>query len=155
MVQRFPNVSAIDLALILSTVDGILSKIAFVIRFMALFSIATGLTILTGAIVTTRYQRIQESILLRTLGASRRQITRIMLIEYLFLGSFAALTGIILAWMGTWALSHFVFEIVFAPDLLPSLVALVAVVGLTLLTGMLNNRGIYDRPPLEILRAEA
>jgi putative ABC transport system permease protein len=155
LVQRFPNVSAIDLALILSTIDGILSKIAFVIRFMALFSIATGLTILAGAVVTTRYQRIHESILLRTIGASRAQITQITLIEYLFLGSFAALSGIILAWVGTWALSHFVFDIVFVPKLLPNLVALIAVVGLTLLTGMLNSRGIYDRPPLELLRAEA
>jgi putative ABC transport system permease protein len=155
LVQQFPNVSAIDLALILSTIDGILSKVSFVIRFIALFSVATGLTILAGAVVTGRYQRIQESILLRTLGASRAQITKIMLVEYLFLGSFAALTGIILAWLSTWTLSYFIFDIVFMPKLLPNLIALIAVVGLTLLTGMLNSRGIYDRPPLEVLRAEA
>jgi putative ABC transport system permease protein len=155
LVQQFPNVSAIDLALILSTIDGILSKISFAIRFIALFSVATGLTILAGAVVTGRYQRIQESILLRTLGASYAQITKIMLAEYFFLGSFAALTGIILAWVGTWALAYFIFDIIFVPKMLPNLVALITVIGLTLLAGMLNSRGVYDRPPLEVLRTEA
>lgn len=155
MVQRFPNVSGIDLALILNTVDAILNKVAFVIRFMALFSIMTGLLVLAGAVITSRYQRVQESVLLRTLGANRQQIFRIMAIEYFFLGGFAALTGLLLAAAASWALAVFVFKTSFAPATLPMLIILILVMGLTMLIGLLNSRGIIDRPPLEVLRAEA
>ncbi|MFQ5929117.1 MAG: ABC transporter permease [Acidobacteriota bacterium] len=154
VIKRFPNVSTIDLAMILETVDTVLSKVAFVIRFMALFSVITGLIVLAGALVSSRYQRARESVLLRTLGASRDQITKIMAIEYLFLGVFAALTGLILAIASSWALAYFIFETEFVLHAVPLLVALVVVVGLTLLVGMLNSRGLCDHPPLEALRAE-
>lgn len=155
VVQAFPNVSAIDLTLVLRTADNILSKIAFVIRFMALFSILTGLTVLASAVITSRYQRLQESVLLRTLGASRKQVLKIMTLEYLFLGSLAALTGLLLAFVGSWALARFVFETTFAPEILPTLIILIAVVTLTIFLGMINSRGLVERSPLEILRVEA
>lgn len=153
-VQRFPNVSAIDLTLILDTVDAILAKVAFVIRFMALFSIFTGLTVLVGAVITSRYQRMQESVLLRTLGASRRQIVQIMLMEYLCLGGLAALTGLVLSLLSSWALAFFVFNVAYVPAGWPLVVAFVLVAGLTILLGLFNSRGVTDRPPLEILRTE-
>lgn len=155
VVQAFPNVSAIDLTLVLRTADNILSKIAFVIRFMALFSILTGLTVLASAVITSRYQRLQESVLLRTLGASRKQVLKIMTLEYLFLGSLAALTGLLLAFVGSWGLARFVFETTFAPEILPTLIILIAVVTLTIFLGMINSRGLVERSPLEILRVEA
>ncbi len=155
IVRTFPNVSMIDLALVLNTLDTFLSKISFVIRFMAFFSILTGLIVLAAAVITSRFQRVQESILLRTLGASRKQIIKIMMIEYVFLGGFAAFTGLILSYAGSWALAFFVFDSVFVPTVLPFLIVLSVVVGLTILIGMLNSRGILDRPPLEVLRVEA
>jgi len=155
VVQKFPNVSAIDLALIVNMIDTILSKVAFVVRFMALFSIFTGLVVLAGAVVTGRYQRIRESVLLRTLGARKRQVLQIMLVEYFFLGMLAALTGLLLAWAASWALAQYVFEAPFVPFLLPSLLALLIVTLLAVTIGMLNSRGIANRPPLEVLRAEA
>jgi len=154
VVQEFPNVSIIDLTLVLNTIDSVLSKVSFVIRFMALFSILTGLIVLASAVISGRYQRIQESVLLRTLGASRAQIIKIMVIEYLFLGGFAAFTGLLLALAGSWALAHFVFDAAFAPAVLPILITLILVVGLTILIGMLNSRGICNRPPLEVLRVD-
>lgn len=154
IVRAFPNVSMIDLNLVLKTVDGFLSKISWVIRFMAFFSIVTGLVVLVAAVVTSRFQRIQESVLLRTLGAVRKQVVSIMLVEYIFLGGLAALTGLLLAYLGGWALAYFVFDAVFLPNPLPFLVVFVFVTGLTTLIGMMNSRGVLDRPPLEILRAE-
>ena len=68
LVSDFPNVSAIDLGLILKTVDDILGQISFVIQFMALFSILTGLLVLASSVVISKYQRLRESVLLRTLG---------------------------------------------------------------------------------------
>ncbi|MCI0623508.1 MAG: ABC transporter permease [Acidobacteria bacterium] len=155
VVQKFANVSAIDLALIVNMIDSILSKVSFVVRFMALFSIFTGLVVLAGAVITGRYQRIRESVLLRTMGAKKRQVLQIMLVEYFFLGTLAALTGLLLAWAGSWALAQYVFEAPFVPVLLPSLLALLVVTALAVAIGMLNSRGIASRPPLEVLRAEA
>ena len=153
VVEQFPTVSAIDLTLILQTVDTMLDKIAFAIRFMAFFSVLTGLIVLAGAVITGRYQRMQESVLLRTLGASRQQIQKIMLIEYFFLGSFAALSGILLALASSWALAYFLFETLFVPAFAPLLLAFLLIVGLTMGLGMLGSRGICDRPPLEVLRS--
>ncbi|KER10139.1 MAG: hypothetical protein HY22_07735 [[Candidatus Thermochlorobacteriaceae] bacterium GBChlB] len=155
VVKKYANVSVIDLALIATTLDSILGKISLVIRFMALFSIFTGLTVLAGAVLTSRYQRMKESVLLRTLGASRSQVTEIMVVEYIFLGSFAALTGFGLALLAGWALAYFIFESVFIPSLLPILLGFVGVVGLTVLIGILMSRGAHTKPPLEILRADA
>ena len=119
VVQRFPNVSTIDMALVLETVDAVLDNVTFVIRTMALFSVITGLVVLVGAVISSRYQRLRESVLLRTLGASRSQIRKIMAIEYLFLGVFAALTGLILALVSSWALSYFLFETEFVMEIQP------------------------------------
>ena len=154
VIRAFPNISAIDLSLVLNTFDEIFGRISFVVRFMALFSILTGIIVLVGAVVVSRYQRMEESVLLKTLGASRSQIIRIMLIEYLFLGFFASMTGLSLSLGAGWALALFVFESAFVPPLLPLLGAVLAVTGLTIMIGMINSRGIYDRPPLEVLRAE-
>jgi putative ABC transport system permease protein len=155
LVLRYPNVSAIDLGLVLRTIDEILEKIAFVIRFMALFSIVTGLLVLGSSVVISKYQRMQESVLLRTLGANRRQIIYITFIEYLLLGVLAAFSGILLSLVGTWALAAFVFEVSFVPVFTPLLAVGAIVTGLTILIGVLNNRQVLSRPPLEVLRAEA
>ncbi|WP_245326224.1 ABC transporter permease [Hymenobacter wooponensis] len=155
LVAGFPNVSAIDLGLILQTLDDILSKISFVIRFMALFSIATGVVVLISSVVISRYQRVQESVLLRTLGASRRQILRITLVEYALLGLLAAVAGLLLAVVAAWALATWVFEVAFVPQLLPLLLLASLTTALTVLIGLLNSRDVLTRPPLEILRGEA
>jgi putative ABC transport system permease protein len=154
IIRDFPNVSAIDLTLVLRTIDGILDKVNFVVRFMALFSIITGLVVLTGAVVSGRYQRMKESVLLRTLGASRMQIFRILSIEYFFLGTFAALTGLILSLAASWALTRFLFETDFVPDPIALAIVIVGVVSLTVSVGLVNSKGVLDHPPLEILRNE-
>lgn len=153
VVRLFPNVSVIDLGSILSTVDNILGKVSLVIRFMALFSVSVGLIVLVGVITGSRYQRIQESVLLKTLGARRRQVVEIMVLEYMFLGSFAAATGLVLSLGGVWALSHYLFEIDFAPDYLPVVLAFWLVSLLTVAVGALSSRGIHSSPPLEVLRS--
>ncbi|HEY0676807.1 MAG TPA: FtsX-like permease family protein, partial [Chitinophagaceae bacterium] len=154
MVRQFPNVSIIDLGLILSIVDEILDKLGFVIRFMAAFSMITGLVVLVASVLISKYQRVRESVLLRTLGSSRRQIFAITALEYFFLGAFAAVTGIALALAGSWALAHYTFETTFTPQLLPILIVFVSVSALTVVIGLANSRFVVNRPPLEILRQE-
>lgn len=154
MVRAFPNISVIDIGLVLRTADEVLSKIGFVIRFMALFSVATGLIVLTAAVISSRYQRIKESVLLRTMGASRSQIQRILLIEYLFMGSLAGVVGSSLAVAGAWILSITVFDVGFVVPGIEVLIVFAGVAVLTVLVGAANSRGIATRPPLEVLRAE-
>ena len=154
IVRTYPSISSIDLTLVLSTFDAIFGRISFIVRFMASFSIITGLIVLVGAVVVSRMERVRESVLLKTLGASRRQVMQIMITEYLFLGFFAAATGLMLSVFGAWALSYFLFETAYQPDFVAMLALLVVVPGLTVGIGMISSRGIYSRPPLESLRAD-
>ncbi len=154
IVEAFSNVSVIDLTQILKSVDDILSKVSFVIQFMALFSILTGLLVLISSVVISKYQRIKESVLLRTIGANRRQILSINAFEYFMIGTLATLTGIILSAIGTWLLAKFSFGIAFSPSLLPPFLLFLSITSLTVLIGLFNSRDVLNRPPLEVLRTE-
>jgi putative ABC transport system permease protein len=152
VIQAFPNVSIIDLGLVLDLVSTLLEKIGFIIRFMAVYCMATGVVVLIASVLISKYQRIRESVLLRTIGASRRQILSINAIEYFMLGALAALTGILLAMLGSWILAEQVFETVFRPEWGPVLLVFGGVCSLTVLIGMANSRQVVNRPPLEVLR---
>jgi putative ABC transport system permease protein len=154
LVKKFPNISIVDLTHIIKTVKEVLEKVSFVIRFMALFSIITGLLVLIGSIMISRFQRIKESILLRTLGASKKQILLITTLEYFFLGSIAAITGISLALLASWAFARFALEFEFSVYWPSVFVIYLATVFLTVLVGILNSRGILNKSPLEILREQ-
>lgn len=154
LLQAFPTISVVDLELILQTVGEIVDEISFVIRFMALFSILTGLLVLIGSVAVSKYQRLRESVLLRTLGASKQQIITINALEYAFLGLVAALSGILLALGATYALSIYSFSASFVPDPGPAGLLLLLIMGLTVAIGMLNTRGLLRQPPLEVLRKE-
>ncbi len=152
VVQNFPNVSIIDLKLILTVLDEIISKVSFVIQFMAALSIFTGLIVLLSSVLISKYQRIQESVLLRTLGASKRQVRMITALEYFFLGALSSFTGIVIALVSSWVLAVFSFKIPFNPDILVILVLFVCVSLLTVLIGIFNMNSILRKPPLEVLR---
>ncbi|AMM52364.1 ABC transporter permease [Rufibacter sp. DG15C] len=154
VVQQFPNLSIIDLGLILSVMDELFDKIGFVIRFMGAFSIITGLVVLIASVLISKYQRMQESVLLRTLGASRKQILLITALEYFFLGALAAGTGVVLSLLGSWALAKFQFETVFTPPVLPILVIFGSISLLTVLIGLFNSKAVVSKPPLEVLRSD-
>ncbi|HBL78960.1 MAG TPA: hypothetical protein DDZ79_02965, partial [Aequorivita sp.] len=72
LVTKFPNVSVIDLRQMYTVVEDILNKVSWIINFMAFFSILTGIIVLIGSVRTSKYQRIKESVLLRTLGAKNK-----------------------------------------------------------------------------------
>jgi putative ABC transport system permease protein len=154
VVQSFTNVSSIDVSVVLSVFEAIFSRISFVVRFMALFSILTGLLVLSGAVLISRFQRIEESVLLKTLGASRKTVLRIMSVEYLVLGLAGAVTGVGLSLISGWAIAYFVFDSSLVVPFVPLAGIVFAVVVLTLIVGQLNSRGIYEKEALEVLRKE-
>lgn len=155
VVRDYPNVSAIDLALIIRTIDGVYAKASFVVEFLALFTVVTGGIVLAGAVLIGRSQRVRESVLLRTLGATKAQVNRIMLAEYLALGTLGAAVGAVLAVGANWAVGYFMFKVAWtAPSPVVLLGGWAAVSLLTVVTGLLSNRGICDHPPLAVLREE-
>ncbi len=154
LVRRFPGVSAIDLTQILKSVDEVLGKVSFVIRFMALFSILTGLLVLVSSIYQGKFARIRESVLLRTLGASRRQILAINALEYFLLGALACLAGVGLSVAGAWALAEFAFKIPFQVEWWPLVATFFAITSLAVIIGLFNSREVVNKPPLEVLRQE-
>jgi putative ABC transport system permease protein len=154
LVKKFANVSVVDLTQILKTVDEVLGKISFVIRFMALFSILTGLMVLISSVYLSKYQRIKESVLLRTMGANRQKILTINGLEYFWLGSLATLTGVALSVGSAWGLAHFVFKSPFQIDWLPLLITPLSITALVVVIGLLNSRKVVSESPLEVLRQE-
>ncbi|MFT6847490.1 MAG: putative ABC transport system permease protein [Cryomorphaceae bacterium] len=152
LVREFPNISVIDLQLVLETIDTVLSKVSFAIRFMAFFSIFTGLLVLTGSVLISKYQRMQESVLLRTLGARRNQILFINALEYFLLGSLSALSGIAIALIAGSLLAWLSFGTSLTPNALVLLAVYFGITFLTVLIGLSNSRSILSKPPLEVLR---
>jgi putative ABC transport system permease protein len=153
VVRAFPNISVVDVRLVVDLIEGVLGRVAFVLQFMALFALGTGLVVLAGAVRVSRLQRIEETVLLRTLGADRGEIRRILIAEYLLLGLLAAVVGAALALAAAGALAAFVFDAPLVPAWGAMAIALVGVPLLTVAVGLVGSRGILARPPLEVLRA--
>jgi putative ABC transport system permease protein len=154
VVERFSNVTTIDIATVQGAIERIVNQVALAIRFMAVFSLLTGALVLAGTVATSRFQRVREGALLRTLGGTRAQVLRIVLAEYLALGTLAAVVGVGLAIAAAWALSRWVFENPFGVPALPLAILAVVVAGGTALLGVLNSRDVVRGTPLEVLRAE-
>ena len=154
VAKELPNVSAIDLGVVLQLFDGIFNKIAWAITFLASFTVITGIVVLASAVLMGRHQRVREAVLLRTLGAQRVQLQQIMFAEYTVLGLLAALTGGVLAVAANALLAKFLFKISAVPPLPLLAGAVAAVTALTIVTGWLANRGVSAQSPLEILRQE-
>jgi putative ABC transport system permease protein len=154
LAELLPNVSTLDLSVLQETLERLIDRIILAIRFMALFTLATGTLVLIGALATTRFQRIREGALLRTLGATRSQILRVVLAEYLSLGVMAALSAAVLAGVAGWALARFFFEGRFALPVVPLTALSLAIVLLTVIVGLANSREVLRRTPLEVLREE-
>jgi putative ABC transport system permease protein len=154
LAERASNITSVDLGEVQRALEMVVDRIILAIRFMALFSLATGTIVLIGAIATSRWQRVREGTLLRTLGATRPQVLQILCVEYAALGLGSALVATALAAGAGWALSRFVFDTSFSlPWASMSLLALGLVV-LTTAVGLWNSLDVLNRPPLEVLRAE-
>jgi putative ABC transport system permease protein len=152
LVRRFPNVSSIDLSLIMDTIGKIISRVSTAVRFMALFSVIMGIPVLFSAVSSTRRERIRESVLLKTLGATRAQIMRILLTEYALLGVLGSLTGLVLALFGSWALAHFVFHVKYAPQFGPAIVITLVMMAIAIAIGAIAGRDVFRETAMTALR---
>jgi len=154
VVDRYPNVSSVDLTLVRDTIGRIVTKVTLAIRFLALFALALAIPVLFSSASTSRRDRVREGVLLKTLGASRAQIRAIMLAEYAALGLVGALTGVLLSFAGAWALLKFAFESSFTPAVIPAIGIALICAFLAIAIGLLSGRDVFAETPISALRAE-
>ena len=152
VVAAFPSVSSLDLTLIQQTVTNVLGKVTMAIRFLALITLALAVPVLFSAVAATRRERLREGVLLKTLGATKRQIARIMLAEYALLGTLGALTGVVLSTLAGWALMHWIFKMPFVPAFVPAGLVAAAMIGLAVAIGLLTGRDVFAETPMAALR---
>jgi putative ABC transport system permease protein len=150
--KAFPNISAVDLNVVIDALQTVFGRINFAVKFMGFFTMATGVIILANAVAASRHQRMNESALLRTLGASRKQIRMILAIEYISLGLVAGVVGVALALIAGFALGTYVFKVDFYIPWIQSALAIATVIALSTATGLLCSRGVSSAPPLQVLR---
>ena len=151
-IVRFPNVASLDLTLIQQTIGRVLDKVSTAIRFMAGLSLALGIPVLFSAVSATRRERLREGVLLKVLGATRKQVGRVMLAEYLLLGGLGSVAGGLLSIAGAWALMYYIFKQPFVPAFLPSLLVASVMIGIAVAIGMLTGREVFRETPMAALR---
>jgi putative ABC transport system permease protein len=154
VIAAFPNVTAVPVRDVLERVGAVLGDIAVAIRVMALFTVATGLVVMAGALTATRYQRLYESVVLRTLGATRGAVARAFAVEYGALGAAAGIGGTALASLLAWIVLRFVLEAPwrFEPQILVG--GIVATMALAVAVGFLATYRLLGVKPLPVLRRE-
>ncbi len=153
--HSYPTVTIINVAQVVESVRSVVIQIIYVVQFLAAFSIFAGIVILASSIAGTKYRRIREVVVLKTLGATRGRIATIFSIEFAVLGLVAGVVGIGFANFIAWALEKFTpLNLTFKSELPLNLAALLVVGGLTVITGWVASHRILGQKPLEVLREE-
>jgi putative ABC transport system permease protein len=149
----YPTVTVINLADVLERIETVVDQITFVVRFLAGFSIFAGLMILASSIASTRFRRMREAVVLKTLGATRMRIVRTFSVEFSVLGLLAGSVGVVFANVLTHVLLR-KLEVGFQIEWMATLVALVGTAVLATATGWIASYRILGLRPLEVLREE-
>jgi putative ABC transport system permease protein len=154
VVASFPNVSAIHIGDVLDSFARVLDRLSLAIRAMALFCILSGGVVMAAALASTRYRRLYESVILKTLGAPRSLIVRAFAIEYVLLGAVAGLIGLTLGTVLSWVVVRYVFDLSWSlhPQVLA--IGLLLTMLLTLIVGFASTYRILGQRPLAVLRHE-
>jgi putative ABC transport system permease protein len=154
LVEKFPNVSVIDFHEILVTVRDIMSKVTLAISVVGGLVLFSGALILVGAVAMTKFQRIYEAAVLKTLGANTRTIAKMLLFEYGVLGSLAGIVGSLGAVALTWGVSRYALEIPWRFFVGEHVGGVAITAALVAAIGVLSSLDVLRHKPLATLRAE-
>jgi putative ABC transport system permease protein len=154
LVVRFPNVSVIDLRVILEAVRKVFGVVTVAIDVVGSLVILTGGLILVGAVAVTKFQRVYEAAIFKTLGASSKAIAAMLLVEYGVLGSLAGAVGSFGAIALGWGISRYALDIPWRPVLHENFVSTAATSVLIMVIGVAASADVLKRKPLAALRAE-
>ena len=154
VVARFPNVSVIDFHEILQTIRDVMGKVTLAITVVGGLVLFSGGLILVGAVAMTKFQRVYEAAVFKTLGATTRTIAKMLLFEYGVLGTLAGVVGSLGAVALTWGVSTYALEIpwrVFAGEHAAGVAFTAVLVGAI---GVVSSLDVLRNKPLSTLRAE-
>jgi putative ABC transport system permease protein len=154
LVVRFPNVSVIDLREILDAVRKVFQVVTVAIDVVGSLVILTGGLILIGAVAVTKFQRVYEAAIFKTLGASSRMIAAMLMVEYGLLGTLAGAVGSFGALALGWGVSRYALDLPWRPVLHENLISTVATSVLIMTIGVVASADVLKRKPLASLRAE-
>jgi putative ABC transport system permease protein len=153
LYAAYPTVTVINIADVLDTLQGFVGQITQVVRFLAGFSMLSGAVILASSVASTRYRRIREVVVLKTIGATRGRIATVFSVEFVFLGLLSGVVGVIFANLLTKVLLHRL-DVPFHPDWLAGVVSLLSSAVLAVATGWVASARILGQKPLQVLREE-
>jgi putative ABC transport system permease protein len=154
LVRSYPNVSAIDVSALVQSIREILNNVTLGVTVVGAITLAGGVLILIGAVAMTKFQRLYEAAIYRTLGASTRRIAAMVAVEYGVLGFLAGLLGAAGALGLSWVLAEYLFEMDWrpAPGILSAGLVLTAVV--VTAVGLAASMDVLVKKPLGTLRSE-
>ena len=154
LITAFPNVSAIDVREVIRSVQGVIDNVTLAVTIVGGIALFGGVLILIGAVAMTKFQRVYEAAILRTLGAGTRTLTSMLAAEYTTLGLLSGIIGAAGAFVLSWAVCRFVFEIDWRPTPWLMVIGAVATTTLVGVIGVIASADVLRKKPLATLRAE-
>ena len=154
LVDAAPNVSVIDGREILATIKSVVDNVTLAVTVVGSLVVFSGLLILIGAVAMTKFRRVYEAAIFKTLGATRPLIAAVLVIEYGLLGLLAGGIGAVGAVGLSWAISRYALDIPFKPLLGMSAIGVVVTAVLVAVIGVVSSWEVLQRKPLLTLRAE-
>ena len=154
LVAAFPNISAIDVREVVASVQDVIENVTLAISIVGGIALFGGVLILVGAVAMTKFQRVYEAAILRTLGASTRTLSTMLASEYTTLGLLAGVIGALGALALSWAVCRFVFEIEWRPAPLLLIGGALITTVLVAVIGVIASADVLRKKPLATLRAE-
>jgi putative ABC transport system permease protein len=154
IVSQYPNVSVIDGQEMLTTIRTVIENVTLAVTVVGSLVVLSGLMILIGTVAMTKFRRIYEAAIFKTLGATRRTIASVLLLEYGVLGALAGTIGSVGAIALTWGISRFALEIPWTPLPLVSATGILVSAILVAVVGVAASWEVLQRKPLATLRAE-
>jgi putative ABC transport system permease protein len=154
LYKRFPTVTVVNIADVLQIIQGVVDRISSVVRFISMFAILAGAVILSSGVAGTRFRRMREVVILKTLGATRWRVSRIFSVEFLVLGAVAGLMGSLLAGGFANLLLKRMLDAQTSVPVIPIILSVVATAFIANAAGWMASFPILSQKPLEILREE-
>jgi putative ABC transport system permease protein len=154
LVSQFPNVSVIDLREVLEAIQSVVNNVTLAVTIVGGLVLFSGALILVGAVSMTKYRRVYEAAILKTLGASSRLIATMLLLEYGVLGAIAGTVGALGAIGLSWAVARYALEMTWEPAPLLTVGGIVITAVFVAAVGVLASLDVLRHKPLATLRAE-
>ena len=154
LAAQFPNVSVVDLREILNTIQGIVSNVTLAVTIVGGLVLFSGALILIGAVSMTKFKRVYEAAILKTLGASSRLIATMLVLEYGVLGAIAGTVGALGAIALSWAVARYALDLPWEATPGLTLIGIAATATFVAVVGVLSSADVLRHKPLATLRAE-